>query len=156
MYFLLIFCLTGHLFVVDLILDRTQPAQGQLTDDLNRSGTRCPPSRALSSSLLFTGSHTWLPNLLQENVVNITINTHPFTQNCCSWGLLLFSWDPPTPPRAPHCLPHNCTADAFASTGALFCKDHLGIFRFWNLRVLACDWLRWPHDNLGRNRSCVL
>lgn len=53
-------------------------------------------------------------------------------------------------------LPHNRPADAFASTGALFRKDHLGIFRFGNLRTLACDWLLWPHDNLGRNCSCVL
>ncbi|KAF0026773.1 hypothetical protein F2P81_021510 [Scophthalmus maximus] len=29
-------------FDVDLILDRTQPARGSLTDDLNRSGTRSP------------------------------------------------------------------------------------------------------------------
>lgn len=55
-----------------------------------------------------------------------------------------------------HCLPHNCTADALASTGAFYRKDHLGIFRFGNLRMLGCDWLLWPHDNLGRKCSCVL
>lgn len=61
----------------------------------------------------------------------------------------------PLPPVL-HCLPHNCTADALASTGALYRKDHLGIFRFGNLRKLGCDWLLWPHDNLGRKCSCVL
>lgn len=61
----------------------------------------------------------------------------------------------PLPPVL-HCLPHNCTADALDSTGALYRKDHLGIFRFGNLRMLGCDWLPWPHDNLGRKCSCVL
>lgn len=62
------------------------------------------------------------------------------------------------PHRQPvlHCLLHNCTTDALASTGALFRKDHLGIFRFGNLRTLLSDWLPWPHDNLGRKCSCVL
>lgn len=50
-------------------------------------------------------------------------------------------------------LPHNCTADALASTGALFWRDHLGIFRFCNLRAPPCDWLRRPHDNLGWKRQ---
>lgn len=71
---------------------------------------------------------------------------------CCTWGWHFSK----APLPVPHCLPHNCTADALASTGALFWKDHLSIFRFWNLRALACDWLCWPHDNLGTNRSCVL
>lgn len=65
-------------------------------------------------------------------------------------------WCETPEPRVPHCLPHNCTADALASTGAVFWRDHLGIFRFWNPRALTFDWLRRPHDNLGRNLSCVL
>lgn len=34
-------------------------------------------------------------------------------------------------------------------TGAPFWRDHLGIFRFWNLRAPASDWLFGPHDNYG-------
>lgn len=89
--------------------------------------------------------------------VSITTNTQPFTQvrtACAVTGVDCFL--NPGTTHTPYCLPRNCTADAFASTGALYRKDHLGIFRFGNLRVLACDWLLWPHDNLGRNLSCVL
>lgn len=38
----------------------------------------------------------------------------------------------------------------------LLSEELKGIFRFWNLRALGCDWLSQPHDNLGRNCSCVL
>lgn len=97
------------------------------------------------------------PNLLQKNCCiwrHHNQHTPIDTVLLLSLGFTLVFLRPPSP--VPHCLPHNCTADALASTGALFWKDHLGIFRFWNLRALVCDWLCWPHDNLGRNRSCEL
>lgn len=92
---------------------------------------------------------TFIPNdRPTAAIVSITANTPVRSGEDCKWSNK-------APPML-HCLPHNCTADALASTGALYRKDRLGIFRFGNLRTLGCDWLLWPHDNLGRKCSCVL
>lgn len=100
--------------------------------------------------------HTQIQSDLQQLCLSASQQTrsHSFR-----WGLHVVRegstvFSPPAPPTL--LPPSKRTADAFASTGALYRKDHLGIFRFGNLRALACDWLLWPHDNLGRNCSCVL
>lgn len=106
-----------------------------------------------SNSYSWPWSHLFMSALLGElhSLTSQPAYTHQH-------GVVLsgFTFVFPKTPPLPHCLPHNCTADAFAPTGALFWTDHLGIFRFWNLRAPPCDWLWRAHDNLGRNRSCVL
>lgn len=133
-----IFSVSQFLFVVDLILSG---AQGQLTDDLNRFGI---------DGSLDPHPQTCIWNDLQTAaIVSITANTPIHSGEDCMWYN--------------KAVQHPCstasliaTADALASTGVLYRKDHLGIFRFGNLRTLGCDWLLWPHDNLGRKCSCVL
>lgn len=82
--------------------------------------------------------------------------TRPFIQVRTAWGLTRVEcFVEPTATRCSTAALITST-DALASTGALYRKDHLGIFRCGNLRTLGCDWLLWPHDNLGRKCSCVL
>lgn len=114
-------------------------------------------STALVSPALVSSSTYLDPKWSAAAVfVSITTNTQPSIQVRAACGARRV--DCLLTPSTTHspCLPHNRTPDAFASTGALFRKDHLGIFRFGNLRALGCDWLLWPHDNLGRKCSCVL
>lgn len=98
-----------------------------------------------------------VPNdLPTAEIVSIAANTPLHSGEGCVWSNKGGVSSSTPPPPVLHCLPHNRAADALASTGALYRKDRLGIFRFGNLRTLGCDWLLWPHDNLGRKCSCVL
>lgn len=55
------------IFSVDLIVGRTQPAQGQLTDDLNRSGSE-PCGASSSPHRLVDPSSDLLSDFLQKTV----------------------------------------------------------------------------------------